>query len=169
MQKTRQRTLKPGAKFTDATGERRGGGDVVHLTLSQEWFFRDKLVPTGSDPDHEPTPKEIAANEGRETIAVGTAPAAPQAVAVPQAPAQAPAPAAGPPADAQVPATPAPEEGPHPIHDLNVAEAQELVASAGTAAALDVLAAAELRHPRHAGGRLGVNRAVEARRAELTE
>lgn len=174
-QKTRARTLKAGAKFTDAQGKRHGGGEEVHLTLAQEWHFRDQLVSSGpSDPTAEPGPDDIAANEGRETITAHTqaqpqapaaSPAAPQGNApAPQAPAGTPA--------AQAPAA-APQggqgepDGAHPIHDLNVAEAAELVASAGTPAALDALEEAEGRHPKHEGGRAGVKRAIESRRAEL--
>lgn len=177
-QKTRARQLKAGAKFTDAQGKRHGGGETVHLTLAQEWHFRDQLVPSGpGDPTAEPTADDIAQNEGREAIDLRTpaAPAgAPQASATaPQAPAgaeTAPAPAAAPqgaPAGEQAGAPAGTEEAAHPIHDLNVAEAAELVASAGSVEALDALAAAEERHPKHEGGRAGVKRAIESRRAEL--
>lgn len=173
MQKTRLRTLKAGAKFTDTNGKRHGGGAQVHLTLAQEWHFRDQLTPSGPlDPTHEPTAQEIEDNEGRESIDLGSsapaaAPAAPQGGApgapAPQAPAGAPTPAAAPQGAPQGDGG----TGTHPIHDLNVAEASELVASAGTPEALKALEEAEERHPKHEGGRAGVKRAIEARRAEL--
>jgi hypothetical protein len=175
-QQTRPRTLKQGAKFTDTAGKRHAAGEVVHLTLAQEWYFRDQLVPSGpSDPTQEPTLEQIGAREGREVIsatapAPAAAPAAPQgsapAAQVPQAPAAPPMPPA--------PAQAAPEGGTaqapaeaHPLHDLNVAEASAVVASAGTLEALRALEEAENRHPRHDGGRSGVKRAIETRRAEL--
>lgn len=177
-QKTRARQLKAGAKFTDAQGKRHGGGDTVHLTIAQEWNFRDQLVPSGpGDPTAEPNAEDIEKNEGRETIAVSTPAAAPAAPAGTQAAAPAETGTAAPQGapDAQGGAQTAPEGGQavqpsgeaHPIHDLTVAEAQELVASAGTPAALDALEAAELGHPKHDGGRVGVKRAIESRRAEL--
>lgn len=176
-QKTRARQLKAGAKFTDAQGKRHGGGETVHLTIAQEWNFRDQLVPSGPlDPTAEPTAEDIEKNEGRETITVsapaapaGTqaAPPPPPAPAAPQGAPDAPGGAQTAPQGAQEPAPVQASGDAHPIHDLTVAEAQELVASAGTPAALDALEAAELGHPKHDGGRVGVKRAIEARRAEL--
>jgi hypothetical protein len=51
---------------------------------------------------------------------------------------------------------------------MNAAEAATLVESVGSLADLDVLEQAELRHPKHDGGRVGVKKAIEARRSVLS-
>ena len=142
-------TLKKGAKFFP--GEHGGlvrleGGAKVQLTMRQAIAFRDKLVESPIvDATGAPIPASEPTDGGNPADSGGGW--------------QASEPGAAQPTGEQT--------GPHPIHDLNASEAQGLVEGQTSVATLDQLAAAERRNPRHPGGRVSVNRAIEARRAAL--
>lgn len=66
---------------------------------------------------------------------------------------------------ADAPSEPAPQ--PHKAVGLTVPEAERLIEEVTTSDELDAIEASEKEHPKVAGGRAGVLRAIRARRAEL--